>query len=46
MHLRFACRGYPAADGRVPIASLTGTHDHDRSQHPVEDYAVEYGADA
>jgi len=46
MHLRFACRGYPAADGRVPIATLTGTHDHDLSQHPVGDYAVEYGIDA
>lgn len=36
--LRFACRGYPGPDGRVPIESLTGTHDHDRSRHPPEDW--------
>ncbi len=27
--LRFACRGYPAEDGRVPIAELTVPHLHD-----------------
>ncbi len=31
--LRFACRGYPGTDGRVPIESLAGTHDHDLSRH-------------
>lgn len=32
--LRFACRGYPATDGRVPIGELQGIHEHDLSQHP------------
>jgi len=27
--LRFACRGYPATDGRVPIETLTVPHEHD-----------------
>lgn len=27
--LRFACRGYPATDGRVPIEQLTVPHEHD-----------------
>lgn len=27
--LRFACRGYPAQDGRVPIGELTEPHEHD-----------------
>lgn len=36
--LRFACRGYPGMDGRVPIAALTGLHDHDASRHPPEDF--------
>lgn len=27
--LRFACRGYPATDGRVPIEELTEPHVHD-----------------
>ncbi len=35
--LRFACCGYPASDGRVPITSLAGTHDHDMSRHRFED---------
>lgn len=26
--LRFACRGYAATDGRVPIEALTEPHDH------------------
>lgn len=29
LKLRFACRGYPAHDGRVPIAELTVPHRHD-----------------
>jgi hypothetical protein len=29
--LRFACRGYPATDGRVPIEQLTIPHEHDMS---------------
>jgi hypothetical protein len=32
--LRFACRGYPASDGRVPIAELSAEpFDHDDSKH-------------
>jgi hypothetical protein len=31
---RYACRGYPATDGRVPIGELTGTHEHDMAKHP------------
>jgi hypothetical protein len=32
--LRFACRGYPASDGRVPIAELPQEpFDHDESRH-------------
>jgi len=34
--LRFACRGYPAEDGRVPIESLTGSHQHDRTKDQQE----------
>lgn len=33
--LRFACRGWPAIDGRVKIGELpVETFDHDRSLHP------------
>ncbi len=32
--LRFACRGYPGTDGRLPIDRLRGEHGHDRRQHP------------
>jgi hypothetical protein len=28
-----ACRGYPGADGRVPIAELEGISDHDENAH-------------
>lgn len=31
---RFACRGYPASDGRIPIADLTGEHVHNLDRHP------------
>jgi hypothetical protein len=31
--LKFACRGYPASDGRIPIGELTGTHEHDLARH-------------
>ena len=31
--LRWACRGYPATDGRVPVEELTGTHEHDLVRH-------------
>lgn len=46
--LRFACRGYPGADGRVTIDTLTGTHEHDRSKHrdnDLDDEAGEYSVD-
>lgn len=33
---RWACRGMPATDGRVPIESLAGDHWHDMSRHPEE----------
>jgi hypothetical protein len=32
--LKFACRGYPASDGRVPIAELTQEFSHDETRHP------------
>jgi hypothetical protein len=31
--LRFACRGYPGTEGRVPLGELRGTHEHDRTRH-------------
>lgn len=31
--LRFACRGIPWVDGRVPFYSLTGTWRHDLAKH-------------
>jgi hypothetical protein len=31
--LRWACRGYPGSDGRVPISELTGLHEHDEARH-------------
>jgi hypothetical protein len=31
--LRWACRGYPGSDGRVPVAELTGVHKHDEGAH-------------
>ena len=32
--LKYACRGYPAKDGRVPISFLAGEHKHDLKLHP------------
>jgi len=32
--LKYACKGYPATDGRVAIDSLGGEFDHDYSKHP------------
>jgi hypothetical protein len=34
--LRWACRGYPGSDGRVPISELTGVHEHDEDVHASE----------
>ena len=31
--LKFACRGYPATEGRVPIEELSVPHEHDLSFH-------------
>ena len=31
--LKFACDDYPASGKRVPIETLTGTHDHDLAKH-------------
>ena len=35
--LAYACRGYPGADGRVPIEDLTGEHVHDEAVHRADD---------
>ncbi len=32
--LRFACRGYPAFDGRIAISELREPYGHDESKHP------------
>jgi hypothetical protein len=29
-----ACRGYPATDGRIPLAELQGAHEHNAARHP------------
>lgn len=33
-HLRFACRGYPGTEGRLPIEDLRGEHGHNPQKHP------------
>lgn len=33
LKLRWACRGYPKTDGRVPIEELTVPHEHDMAAH-------------
>ena len=37
--LRWACKGYPAEDGRVPIVEVLSTapHDHDMTKHQEGD---------
>jgi hypothetical protein len=35
--LRFACRGYSATEGRIPIAELSGEWKHDAAAHRAED---------
>ena len=32
--IRFACRGYPGSEGRIPIGELTEFFGHDVSKHP------------
>lgn len=32
--LKWACRGYPAIDGRIPFPELEGEFDHDMQFHP------------
>lgn len=39
--LKFACKGYPAIDGRVPIGDLQGEHEHDPKFHPELKTGVE-----
>lgn len=34
--LKFACRGYPGVDGRIPIEELTEKIEHDYAKHPEE----------
>lgn len=34
--LVWACKGYPATDGRVPIGELVGTFGHDLTKHMGE----------
>ena len=31
--LKFACRGYPEKEGRIPIDQLEGHHDHKMKKH-------------
>ena len=35
--LKYACRGYPAEDGRIPIGELTGDFCHDPNKHEDEE---------
>jgi hypothetical protein len=36
--LQFCCRGYPATEGRIPIADLPeGKFAHDEARHALED---------
>jgi hypothetical protein len=37
--LKFACAGYPGIDGRVPVESLEGYHDHDLTKHAPSEHA-------
>jgi len=38
-HLRFACRGYPDQEGRIPLAELLKNpkHEHDKALHEKDD---------
>jgi hypothetical protein len=36
LDLRWACRGYPSSEGRMPFEDLRGEHVHIRSKHPEE----------
>lgn len=31
--IKFACKGFPALDGRVPFSDLAGVHRHDKLKH-------------
>lgn len=37
LELKFACRGYPEKDGRIPFKDLKGTHEHDEAKHDAHD---------
>ncbi len=41
--LRFACRGFPGSEGRVPVSDLTGAHAHDLAAHGSEIAAAHAG---
>ena len=32
--LKYACKGYPATDGRVPFGEIVGEHNHNIELHP------------
>jgi len=34
LHLKWACRGYPGTEGRIPFEDLRGEHQHVRHRHP------------
>jgi hypothetical protein len=38
--LQYACRGYPAVEGRVPIGELVGEHEHDLDAHVLDGQTV------
>lgn len=35
--VQYVCAAYPSQEGRVPIAQVTGTHEHDLSKHVDEE---------
>lgn len=38
--LRWACRGYPGIEGRIPFDALRGEHQHVRHRHPELEQAA------
>jgi hypothetical protein len=39
--LKWACRGHPGTDGRIPIEELSGSHEHDMARHDAFDRSLE-----
>jgi len=37
---KFACKGWPGSDGRIPYEQLTGEHNHDMTKHPEREEQV------